>query len=108
MNRTTITVTNHLGDKFTVKLVRQGESYGRDKCLVHKSVDPLVEFYDAEYAGRPGFDAEGQFVSRYFASTLLASRSAESHGLNLCGHEPKWQIDADAFAIVLAWLGHVA
>ena len=33
-------VTNDEGKVFLVKIVRQGETYGRNGCLVNDSVDP--------------------------------------------------------------------
>ena len=80
------------GVTFNVVIVRKGEQYGHRDCLTHEGDDPLVEFYDADYAGKEGFTDAGQFVSRYYVSTLLDPHRCR-FGLNLCGHEPKWQID---------------
>jgi hypothetical protein len=99
----TLSLTNTAGSTFIVVIVRRGERYGRDKMLVHAENDPLVEFYDAECAGRPGFDPEGQFVSRYYRSTLLEHHTP-GVGLDLCGYEPKWKIDADEIAQLMRLL----
>lgn len=96
-------VTNKDGNVFAAKLVPAGGRYGRNDCLV--ADEPMVEFYDAEYAGKAGFDAEGQFVSRYYISTLEkdAPRLGR-YGLCLDGGIPKWQISAENAYEVLKWL----
>ena len=93
----TITTTNSAGRTFTVRIVRKGDTYGRDRCLTHEDDATLVEFYDATYAGKTGFDAEGQFVARYYAETLLAR---DYHALHLDFGVPAWTIDADAMLAV--------
>ena len=98
------TEPNVHGKQFAVLLVRQGDGYGVGRCLVHDKADPLVEFYDTTYAGRPGFDRFGQFVSRYSLSVLIFPSSwmrdsdgapnlrGNSGGLLLHGGEPKWTV----------------
>jgi hypothetical protein len=107
-------VTNAEGNTFTVKLLREGDTYGRDKCLTvtkdthgrnfgQKGDVEMVEFYDAEHAG-PRFDPEGQFVSRYYLSTLLEAPATQ--GLCLQGDESKWRIDGATMVHVnatIAW-----
>lgn len=58
---------------------------------------PLVEFYDRRYPHTP----DGQFVSRYYESTLLERMDL---GLNLDGGIPDWRIDSVAMIVVRAWL----
>ena len=89
------------GRRFNVRLVRIGERYGRDLCLTHESKfnfgdDPLVEFYDARY---PHCGEIGQFVSRYYRSTLM-EKPAPARGLCLDGGVPEWSIDGVAFEMV--------
>ena len=48
------------GNKIKVCLVKRGDKYGVDGCLVHNEADPLIEFYDPRY-----------FVRRYYLSTIL-------------------------------------
>jgi hypothetical protein len=74
-----------------VRFVRKGNRYGLDLCKTHEEVEPLVEFYDRENAGRT-FPDEGQFVSRYYVSTLLKRRGGM---LNLDGGIEAWCISAD-------------
>ena len=94
-----------------VRLVRPGERYGRDRCLVrgeekdsHWPEESLVEFYDDRHHG-DGFDPLGQFCSRYYAQTLWED---EDHlcsvGLNLDGRVDDWSVPADQMKLVYAWL----
>ena len=48
------------GNKIKVCLVKRGDKYGVDGCLVHNEADPLIEFYDPRH-----------FVRRYYLSTIL-------------------------------------
>jgi len=94
-----------------VRLVRIGEAYGRDDCLVHEAAklhqpddDPLVEFYDGSQSVDK-FGPRGQYVSRYYASTLLKDRRELcSRGLLLYGSCPEWRIDGAAATQVVRWL----
>lgn len=61
--------TSKIFGNFNVRILRQGESYGLDDCLTHKERKPLVEFYDYRY--RNDEWKRGQFVSRYYAETIL-------------------------------------
>lgn len=91
------------GTSWCVLVVYKGERYGRDLVLVHKDANPLVEFYDT----RGELTALGQFVSRYYRSTLLAG--AAEAGLNLDGGVPSWQVSGECMARVRRWLHeHVA
>lgn len=102
-------VHNWDGRRFAVRLVRPGERYGAGRCLTYGENDkiswsdgqPMVEFYDATYAGNPHFDMLGQFVSRYGLTTIRQDRD---RGLNLDGGIPVWYIDSDAMGIVQVWL----
>lgn len=83
------------GRPFTMRLVRKGQGYGRDLQVIHDRDEPLVEFYDAQHSFKGERGAEfGQFVSRYYLSTLLRGHAADSAGLCLDGGVPAWQIDA--------------
>ena len=82
---------------FTIRMVKPGEEYGRDMCLSNESGQCLVEFYDREYDFQTEADGTilGQFVSRYYLSTLLSGYDG-SRGLNLDGGIKKWSLDKDA------------
>lgn len=93
-------IVNDEGRAFNVRLVRRGDRYGLDDCLVHDKDEPLVEFWDATYEHDPRFTSElGQFAGRYCLGTLtskvgyvgLAPRQVP-HGLALCGHVPAWMV----------------
>lgn len=108
-------ITNDRGHNFNVRIVRVGDRYGRDDCLVHgkeksdlKDEGPMVEFYDAENEGA-AFGTRGQFVSRYYITTILGlgkwnPGEAKDTGLDLMGYEPSWKIDAKAMNLVRDWL----
>jgi hypothetical protein len=83
---------------FSVVLVCKGDKYGRDNCLTHDKDEPMVEFYDADYAGKRGFTTVGQFITRYSLKTLTERPAG---GLNLHGGEPKWRIAAGPLAEAL-------
>ena len=77
-------------DKFNVRVVNKGDKYGRDFCLTHDSDKPLVEFYDVRYP----HTEFGQFVSRYYVSTILGDDGygPKNSGLNLHGGVPEWTV----------------
>lgn len=90
-------------DKFNVRIVRKGDRYGRDFCLTHdKEDEPLVEFYDTRYP----HTEYGQFVSRYYVSTLLSDKGngPKNTGLCLDGGVPSWTVSAKDMDTVRAYL----
>ncbi len=93
-------VTNDKGREFYIRVVMLGDRYGLNDCLTHPDrptalKEPMIEFYDRTYLEK--FAPRGQFVSRYYASTL-AERGRG--GLCLDGGEPAWSVDAAAMAPV--------
>ncbi len=83
---------------WAIRLVLAGEAYGKDNCLTHDKAEPLVEFYDTRH---PETDL-GQFVSRYYLSTLL--ERALTDGLCLQGGVPSWSVSGEAMHEVQRWL----
>ena len=85
--------------KWRVRLVRNGEQYGNEYCLVYHGKSPLVEFYDMTQ------DEEkfpiGQFVSSYTLDTL---KYTTPMGLKLNMEVPKWSLNQKQFAKVQEWL----
>ena len=93
-------VVNDAGRAFNIVLVRGGDRYGLNDCLVNEAVEPMVEFYDATYEDDERFvKGRGQFVARYYLSTLTERRGG---GLDLCGHEPAWKVTGQNVAVALA------
>jgi hypothetical protein len=92
--------------RWNVRLVNEGDRYGRDDCLTHDKSEPMVEFYDRRYVDK--FGPRGQFVSRYYLSTLTDDRGHLANGLCLDGGVPAWSVNAHDMAQVLAWLDEVA
>ena len=87
---------------WTVRVVFKGDKYGLDMCLVHDNVEPMIEFYDAEYDFDKDVDGSvlGQFVSRYCADTLLEDID-NVRGICLDGGVPKWSIERQCYAVIL-------
>ena len=85
------------GLSFNARIVRQGDSYGRDFKLTHDGAEPLVEFYDKRFPHTtdPEGVVLGQFVSRYRLSTLFPDGVSQG-GLNLDGGISAWSLDAEA------------
>jgi len=105
----TLDICNHKMRCFRVILIEQGEKYGLNDCLTHDKADPLVEFWDLTYKDAKDFGPNGQFVSRYYRSTLLGidplfPENKKGQGLDLLGYEPAWKIDAPAMDKVREWL----
>jgi hypothetical protein len=89
-------------NKWNVRIVKTGDKYGRDMCLTNDKA-PMVEFYDSRYP----HTQYGQFVSRYYISTILSqdSRGGEySNGLCLDGRVPAWQVSAEDMVEVVSFL----
>ena len=93
-------IFNENNKQFTVKLIDVGDSYGRDNCLTNDDA-LMVEFYDTEH---------DQFVSRYYADTLLGNDEFSvnggvyPNGLCLQGDVPEWNLSADNMLQVIGYL----
>ncbi len=81
---------------FFVRLVRKGDTYGRDDCLTHDEDEPLVEFYDSRYPHTP----RGQFISSYYLSVFMGA----SDGIDLYGGEPEWKATAEEVKQLQQWI----
>lgn len=68
------------------------------------SDEPMVEFYDTRFAHDP--EHGGQFVSRYYAETLLSGlkRGGLSKGLLLDGRVSGWDVAAPDIELAMAWV----
>ena len=93
--------TSKIFGHFNVRILRKGEKYGLEDCLTHKERKPLVEFYDYRHRNDKEWK-RGQFVSRYYAETLL--KHDLNFGLVLYGDSPEWIVSADYMREILAWL----
>ena len=95
---------------WNVRIVENGDAYGKDMCLTHDEADPLVEFYDADASFNDGPKDMGmklgQFVSRYYMSTLMDDGDpiGDGHGFCLDGGVPKWVIEGAAMKRVARFL----
>jgi len=89
---------------YTVRIVPQGGKYGRNFCLTHDKAEPMIEFYDVRYAHDHDVDGTvlGQFVSRYYLTTLLGA-AIGNRGIQLNGGIPEWNIAANAITAIAQW-----
>ncbi len=85
---------------FNVRIVDEGDWYGRDDCLEHNG-DPMVEFYDAKQDPAK-FGRRGQFVTLYYLHDLLATDFPQ--GLSLDGGVPAWSISPKGMRDVVRYL----
>jgi hypothetical protein len=93
-----LTITNDAGRPFNVITIRTGERYGRTNALT--ADEPMVSIYDASQ-DKDVFGDRGQFVSRYYLSTL--ADGAVDKGVHLDGGVPVWHISATNKAEVIAY-----
>ena len=96
-----IKVINDGGRPWVVRLVFSGMAYGLDFKLTYAEDKPMVEFYDARHEHTP----YGQFVSRYYAETLLASHESgrTAGGLCLQGGVREWNVSGEALGRAMDW-----
>lgn len=87
-------------ERFNVRIVNTGDRYGRNDCLINDK-PPMVEFYDNRF-DFPDFMGRGQFVSRYYVSTLL-ERQPDT-GLCLDGGVPAWSVSAQDMEQVMQYI----
>lgn len=86
-------------NRFNVRIVNKGEKYGRGFCLTHDKEQPMAEFYDSRYP----HTEFGQFVNRYYVSTLLEHDT--TGGLCLDGgNANSWTVSAEDMMTVRAYL----
>jgi len=93
-------ITNLEGRRFRVQIVWDkaagGTTYDAEGNEVPEKLQPIVEFYDLTHSKK------GQFVSSYYASTLV---ERQPHvGLDLYGGEPVWQIDWRSMDMLIGWV----
>lgn len=96
MNPNKILVVNDLPLVWAIRLVELGDRYGLNMCLTNNDTEAYVEFYDTRY-GHTDF---GQFVTRYYLSTIMQ----HSGGLCLDGAVPDWQVSEKLIERVKKWL----
>ena len=82
--------------RFNTKIINTGDRYGRADCLTNEG-PPMIEFYDPRYQHTP----LGQFISRYYVSTIL---EPDTGGLALHGGVPEWTVTAADMAEIREWL----
>ena len=93
-------VTNDQDVTFHVRIVREGDKWGRDDCLTWDDERPAVEFYDAT-ADPAKFGPRGQFVSHYFLETILEGHP--DFGIDLHHGVIRWSITGRNKQQVIEW-----
>lgn len=93
--------TSKIFGNFNVRILRKGEKYGLEDCFTHKERKPLVEFYDYRHRNDQEWK-RGQFVSRYYAETILEHNP--NNALSLDGGIPAWTVPPVSMREILAWL----
>ena len=93
--------TSKIFGYFNVRILHKGEKYGLEDCLIHKERKPLVEFYDYRHRNNQEWK-RGQFVSRYYAETIL--EHDPNNALSLDGGIPAWTVPPASMREILAWL----
>ncbi len=83
---------------WAVRLVEPGDKYGLNDCLTCDKGDAYVEFYDTRYEHTD----LGQFVTRYYLSTLLKFKSGG--GLCLKCDVPSWSVGEACMNRIRDWL----
>jgi hypothetical protein len=107
-NTKTTEVVNEDGRTFTVRILHEGDRYGLNDCLTHDESEPTIEFFDKTYI--EGFTSLGQFVSRYYLSTLEEPKPSEwlgdlsqASGIDLHGGIDVWYVTAQNVADAIAF-----
>ena len=87
--------------KWKVRIVRNGDFYGRDYCLVNKK-EALIEFYDLDED--PEKFPIGQMVSSYYLESIKGKKGA----LMLNGNSEKWYLTSESMDLIQEWLNTVS
>lgn len=87
-------------ENFNVRIVNTGDKYGLNDCLVNEK-EQIIEFYDCRYNHQCDM-GRGQFVSRYYTSTILGSDYPR--GLCLDGGVSAWTVSAEGMKQVIDYL----
>ncbi|MDO8453699.1 MAG: hypothetical protein Q7S59_03905 [Sulfurimonas sp.] len=92
-----LTVKDRTGEEHNVRIVYDGNLYGRDFCLVHNE-EPMIEFYFAKSASNN--HPYGGFISRYSVSTIM------EYECDICldGYNPDGVIEKEQMSIIINWL----
>lgn len=86
---------------FNIRVVEQGQAYGPNDSLINDRDEPLVEFYDSRQSD-PKFGLYGQFVGRYYRSTILGNKFPQGFGLDT--GKPWWFVTAIGMQAVRTFL----
>ena len=96
MNQNKILIVKDLPLTWLIRLVEPGDSYGHNMCLTNNEEEAYVEFYDMRY----NFTDFGQFVTRYYLSTIMEHKGF----LCLDGGVDDWSVSGKLIERVKKWL----
>ena len=98
------------GVPFSARIVRTGERYGLQMALVHTKSEPMLEFYDARFDNEKFTPGLGQFISRYYAESIInidnsphRTQGRPRDGLTLDAGIWDWRIEGPDLDIVKNW-----
>lgn len=94
-------IVNHLGRRFSVRVIRHGDAYGRSRAEIHRRIEPVVEIYDATYAGKNGFEPEGQIICQYGVGAVL--EASTEYSLSMDKYE-EWTLTSANLRELQDWL----
>lgn len=94
------TIIRGVATDFKVRLVLDGMRYGQGFELINEYSEPLVEFYDTRYL----HTQFGQFVSRYFLSTMMETGPKTINGLTLDTGSDSWFLTPQGVLHTQYWL----
>ncbi len=96
MNTNKILVVKDWQTTWLIRIVEPGDTYGKNMCLTNTATEAYIEFYDT-YCDHTDF---GQFVSRYYKSTIMAHEG----GLRIDSAVPEWNVSYKLIERVKKWL----
>jgi len=89
------------GVPFALRVVKEGERYGRNGCLQHEGPDDLIEVYDMRFPLETWMGFEGQFITRYYRTTFEEA----GPGLLMDISIPMWRLSPDTLEMLQGLIG---
>lgn len=89
--------------QFVARFVTEGQTCGPYDNLLHAHAGPVVEVFDATYAGMKGFNPHGQLVASYRAEDV--AKFPRDTGLDMSGGNPAWRLPSHSAMALSRWCG---
>lgn len=87
---------------FVVRVVEQGENYGKQFSINHSEPEPLIEFYDARFK-MPEYQNDGIYLGQFVSRYPMIDFEHIKTGLFLCSGSTDWSITAENINMVQEW-----